>query len=103
LIEFGRYAVHDREQRGLGKPETFDFLGFTLICGKSRRGVFQLKRKTRRDRSRAKLQEIKEGCGSDDTIPYPNRGDGFSESSGVSSPTMPCRQTCRRSWCSDAV
>jgi RNA-directed DNA polymerase len=43
LIEFGRYAVHNREQRGLGKPETFNFLGFTLICGKTRRGVFQLK------------------------------------------------------------
>ena len=60
LIEFGRYAVHNREQRGLGKPETFNFLGFTLICGKTRRGVFQLKRKTQRDRSRAKLREIKE-------------------------------------------
>ena len=35
LIEFGRYAPHNREQRGLGKPETFDFLGFTLICGKA--------------------------------------------------------------------
>jgi len=60
LIEFGRYAAHNREQRGLGKPETFDFLGFTLICGRTRRGVFQLKRKTRRDRSRAKLREIKD-------------------------------------------
>jgi RNA-directed DNA polymerase len=60
LIEFGRYAVHNREQRGLGKPETFNFLGFTLICGRTRRGVFQLKRKTRRDRIRAKLSEIRE-------------------------------------------
>src|SRR5271169_6993097 len=60
LIEFGRYAVHNREQRGLGKPETFNFLGFTLICGRTRRGVFQLKRKTRRDRIRAKLKEIRE-------------------------------------------
>ena len=60
MIEFGRYAVHNREQRGLGKPETFNFLGFTLICGRSRRGVFQLKRKTRRDRIRAKLREIRE-------------------------------------------
>ncbi|MDE3158175.1 MAG: group II intron reverse transcriptase/maturase [Acidobacteriota bacterium] len=60
LIEFGRYAAHNREQRGLGKPETFNFLGFTLICGRSRRGVFQLKRKTRRDRIRAKLREIRE-------------------------------------------
>ena len=60
LIEFGRYAVHNREQRGLGKPETFNFLGFTLICGRTRRGVFQLKRKTRRDRIRVKLSEISE-------------------------------------------
>jgi RNA-directed DNA polymerase len=60
LIEFGRYAAHNRRQRGLGKPETFDFLGFTLICTQSRRGHFQLKRKTRRDRMRAKLKEIGE-------------------------------------------
>src|SRR5919107_5025647 len=53
LIEFGRYAVHHRKQRGLGKPETFNFLGFTLICGQTRQGAFQLKRKTRRDRSQA--------------------------------------------------
>ena len=51
---------HNREQRGLGKPETFNFLGFTFICGKSRQGSFLVKRKTRRDRMRAKLQEIKE-------------------------------------------
>jgi group II intron reverse transcriptase/maturase len=59
LIEFGRLAAQNREKRGLGKPETFTFLGFVLICGKSRRGAFQLQRKTRRDRMRAKLQEIK--------------------------------------------
>jgi group II intron reverse transcriptase/maturase len=60
LIEFGRHAAVNRGRRGLGRPETFTFLGFTLICGKSRRGRFLLKRKTRRDRMRAKLQEIKE-------------------------------------------
>jgi hypothetical protein len=43
-----------------GKPETFNFLGFTFICSVSRRGAFLLKRKTRRDRMRAKLREIKE-------------------------------------------
>lgn len=59
LIEFGRYAVHNRKQRGLGKPETFNFLGFTLISGQSRQGHFQLRRKTRPDRMRAKLREIK--------------------------------------------
>jgi RNA-directed DNA polymerase len=47
-------------KRGLGKPETFKFLGFVLICGKSRRGDFQIRRKSRRDRMRVKLREIKE-------------------------------------------
>src|SRR5438552_5242865 len=60
LIEFGRHAAANRERRGLGKPETFNFLGFTFICGKSQRGKFLLKRKTRRDRMRAKLQAIKQ-------------------------------------------
>ena len=60
LIEFGRHAVDRRARRGLGKPETFNFLGFTHICGKSRWGKFLLKRRTRRDRMRAKLREIKE-------------------------------------------
>jgi group II intron reverse transcriptase/maturase len=59
LLEFGRHAAAKRRQRGLGKPETFTFLGFIHICGKSRRGAFQLQRKTRGDRLRAKLQEIK--------------------------------------------
>ena len=60
LIEFGRHAAANREQRGLGKPETFDFLGFTFISGKSRNGKFLIHRKSRRDRVRAKLKEIKE-------------------------------------------
>ena len=47
LLEFGRHAAMRRRQRGLGKPETFTFLGFTFICGKSRRGAFLLHRKTR--------------------------------------------------------
>jgi group II intron reverse transcriptase/maturase len=59
LIEFGRRAAADREQRGQGKPETFDFLGFTHICARSRRGQFQLRRRSRRDRMRMKLREIK--------------------------------------------
>jgi len=60
LIEFGRHAAKNRASRGLGKPETFDFLGFTHISGRSRRGGFQLKRKSRSDRVRARLREIKE-------------------------------------------
>jgi group II intron reverse transcriptase/maturase len=61
LIEFGRFAAANRRGRGLGKPETFNFLGFTFICGKSRKGGFLILRKTRADRMRAKLKEIKEG------------------------------------------
>ena len=60
LIEFGRFAAENRKRRGLGKPQTFNFLGFTFICGKSRRGKFLIKRKSRRDRLRAKLQDIKQ-------------------------------------------
>ena len=60
LIEFGRFAAVSRDQRGLGKPETFNFLGFTFICGKSRQGHFQLKRKSRRDRMRATLRAVKD-------------------------------------------
>ena len=61
VLEDGIVTVSDRGTgRGLGKPETFNFLGFTIICGKSRAGKFQLKRKTRRDRMRAKLRRVKE-------------------------------------------
>lgn len=60
LLEFGRHAATNRMRKGLGKPETFTFLGFIFICGKSRRGAFQLQRKTRGDRMRAKFREIKE-------------------------------------------
>ena len=60
LIEFGRHAAKNRRARGLGKPETFNFLGFIHISGQSRRGDFPLKRKSRSDRVRAKLQVVKE-------------------------------------------
>jgi len=59
LIEFGRYAAKDRHARGQRKPETFDFLGFTHICGKDRKGRFQLKRKTIGKRMRRKLLSLK--------------------------------------------
>ena len=59
LIEFGRFAADRRARRGLGKPETFNFLGLTHICGRSRRGKFLLRRHTRRDRMRAKVKAVK--------------------------------------------
>ena len=74
LIEFGRFAAERRKRRGLGKPETFDFLGFSFICGKTRSGQFQIKRKTRRDRMRAKLREIKEAMRRRMHQPIPAQG-----------------------------
>jgi RNA-directed DNA polymerase len=60
LIEFGRFAADNRVSRGLGKPETFDFLGFTHICGTSRNGRFKLKRVTIAKRMRMALVRIKD-------------------------------------------
>ena len=60
LLEFGRYAIERRQRNGQGKPQTFNFLGFTFICGRARRGAFLLRRHTRRDRMRAALREIKD-------------------------------------------
>ena len=74
LIEFGRYAAQNRKRRGLGKPETFNFLGFTFICGKSRRGGFLIKRRTRGDRMKAKLQAIKAELWRRMHWPIPNQG-----------------------------
>jgi len=61
LIEFGRYASASRQRRGKGKPETFDFLGFTHYCAKTRKsGAFIVGRKTQSERMRAKLRQLKE-------------------------------------------
>jgi group II intron reverse transcriptase/maturase len=59
LIEFGRFAAENRRRRGLGKPETFDFLGLTHISGKTSQGKFTVRRKTVRKRLQAKLKEVK--------------------------------------------
>lgn len=60
LIDFGRYAEERRAKRGDGPPETFDFLGFTHISGKTRRGDFTIHRKTSRKKFQAKLADLKE-------------------------------------------
>lgn len=59
LIEFGRFAMERRNKRGLGKTETFDFLGFTHYCGKSKNGKFRVKRKTCKKKFKQKVQEYK--------------------------------------------
>jgi group II intron reverse transcriptase/maturase len=60
LIEFGRFARESRRNRGQGKPQTFDFLGFTHCCGKTRQGKFMVLRLTSAKRLRAKLQVVKQ-------------------------------------------
>ena len=61
LIEFGRYAAERRAKRGEGKPETFNFLGFTHICGKNHEtGYFMVYRKTIGKRMAAKLKDIRQ-------------------------------------------
>lgn len=59
LIEFGRFASANREDRGEGKPDSFDFLGFTHSCGKTRNGKFKVRRVTIAKRMTRKLAEIK--------------------------------------------
>ncbi|MFQ6098981.1 MAG: group II intron reverse transcriptase/maturase [Armatimonadota bacterium] len=60
LIEFGRFAAENRRRRGEGKPETFDFLGFTHACSRTRKGAFAVLRYPMKQRMRAKLRAIKE-------------------------------------------
>jgi group II intron reverse transcriptase/maturase len=74
LIEFGRNAAWKRCRRGLGKPETFDFLGFTHICGKTRKGRFMLKRITIAKRMRAKLRQVKVELKRRRHLPIPEQG-----------------------------
>jgi len=74
LIEFGRHAADRRARAGFGKPETFKFLGFVFICGKSRRGKFLVHRKSRRDRMRAKLAEVKKELRKRMHQPIPEQG-----------------------------
>jgi group II intron reverse transcriptase/maturase len=74
LIEFGRYAAERRKARGLGKPETFEFLGFTHICGKARNGRFMVKRITIARRRRAKQREVKEELRRRRHHPIPEQG-----------------------------
>lgn len=60
LLEFGRYAKERRKRRGEGKPENFDFLGFTFYCGENQAGKFCVKPKTNGKRIATKLKEMKQ-------------------------------------------
>jgi RNA-directed DNA polymerase len=74
LIRFGSHAASNRRERGQGKPETFDFLGFTHICGKTRSGKFLLIRRTSNKRMRAKLKVTREGLLRLRHLPVPVQG-----------------------------
>lgn len=74
LIEFGRYAAANRAARGLGKPETFDFLGFTHICARTESGRFWLKRITIKKRMRAKLRQVNDQLKARRHQPIPEQG-----------------------------
>ncbi len=74
LIEFGRHAAARRQRCGLGKPQTFTFLGFTLICGHTRKGQFQILRKTRGDRMQATLRKVKDELRRRMHLPIPEPG-----------------------------
>ena len=75
LIEFGRFAARNRKARGVGKPETFDFLGFTHICGtRTKAGRFWLRRITISKRMRAKLAEVNDQLKRRRHQPIPEQG-----------------------------
>ncbi len=74
LIEFGRFAALDRRARGLGRPETFDFLGFTHCCARTRDGRFMVKRITIKKRMAAKLREVKAELMRRRHLPVPEQG-----------------------------
>ncbi len=74
LIEFGRFAARNREDRGLGKPETFTFLGFTHISGRTRNGRFQVQRVTITKRLQAALSRIRDQLRSRRHLPISEQG-----------------------------
>jgi group II intron reverse transcriptase/maturase len=74
LIEFGRYAVANRRDRGEGKPETFNFLGFTHTCGKTKTGWFTVVRRTMRQRMQSALKRVKAALWQRMHAPVPDQG-----------------------------
>jgi RNA-directed DNA polymerase len=74
LLEFGRDADRNRRGRGDGKPETFNFLGFTHACSKTRKGQFTVLRQTMRRRWQAKLQEVRTALRHRLHEPIPDQG-----------------------------
>jgi hypothetical protein len=81
LLEFGRFASANRAKRGEGKPETFDFLGFTHICaGTRKKNRFTVRRKTIAKRLRAKIKEVRQEIRKRMIRQCPTRGNGYAQS-----------------------
>jgi hypothetical protein len=95
LIEFGRFARENRRRRGLGKPDTFDFLGFTHCCGKTRKGKFMVLRITSGKRLRAKLLAVKKSCAGACTSPSSSRASTCARWWPDTPATSPCPATGR--------
>lgn len=95
LIEFGRFAAERRAKRGEGKPETFDFLGFTHICAVKREDrSFQLRRKTMCKRKQAFVNEVSETLRRHRHAPIDEQGRWLSRYCEVTTCTSLCRPTC---------
>ena len=91
LLEFGPFAAANRRQRGDGKPETFDFLGFTYICARKRsNGRFTVLRQTVRKRLQAKLSEVKAALQRRRHDPIPDQGSWLRSVVGGASATTAC-------------
>jgi hypothetical protein len=93
LFEFGRHAAARRAQRGLGKPETFNFLGFTFVCGKSRRAASWSNGRPAATACEPGSRRSRTRCDGGGTSRSPSRGSGCGRSWPASSPTMRCRPT----------
>ena len=74
LIEFGRFASQNRARRGESKPDTFNFLGFTHICGTTRKGWFTIRRKTNGKKLRLKLKQVRSELRGRMHDPIPEQG-----------------------------
>jgi len=97
LIDFGRYAARNRRDRGDGKPETFNFLGFTHACSQTRKGRFTVLRQTMRQRWQAKLREVKAELRRRLHDPIPSREPICARSSRGIHGTTGCLATARAS------
>ena len=94
LIEFGRFASERRRERGQGKPETFDFLGFTHYCAETGQGRFQLGRKPEAKRMARTLKLLKEGSTQADASQ--SCGHGKMAGKGGRRMAEPCLSGCHR-------